>query len=259
MSVTSKPIITQILRKTGMEGGVNIYTTYDIGTQLQYIKSIINSNNHNFEEQILIGTDADTKFTQEIFYEDEEVPVPFIEDTWVTNFRIQGSYTEFYQLITVRKRNHKIHYANSTGTLTVRTAPEIYKEKKELYYCVLKTLNPSTSNWFEYDETITPTYSPSSDTSVIGSKIYYGITASSSIQPAEGHNPHDENYFELDNGVYTLTSDTTVDSGKTYYLLDVIEQENIDKTLVSTKNYTYEYTTDKYYRPVVNIVEEIDV
>ena len=133
MSAISKNIVTQLSKKTGGTGSSTEYEVYDIGAQLQYVSSIINSNNHNLEEQIVIGTDADTTFTQEELASDEEVLVPFVKETWTTNFRIANSTTDYYRLVTVRKRDHKFNLSIN-GTLTIISSPHIFKERKRLYY-----------------------------------------------------------------------------------------------------------------------------
>ena len=135
MNVTSKSIITQISKKTGSSNSENTYDTYNIGAQLQYVSAIINSNSHNLEEQILIGTDADTTFVQTNMTEgDAEVQQPFIQEIWTTNFRIQGNNNSYYKLVTTRKRDYKINFNSSTGNFNLNLAPQVFKEKKELFY-----------------------------------------------------------------------------------------------------------------------------
>jgi phage tail sheath protein FI len=81
----------------------------------------------------------------------------------------------------------------------------------------VKSSNPAEQGWYTHNA-LTDTYTPSADDHVIES-AYFALNATADTPST---NPHDESFYERSGSspyTYTLSSDTTVDSGKTYYLV----------------------------------------
>jgi len=86
--------------------------------------------------------------------------------------------------------------------------------------------NPSTSSWYEYDET-NHVYAVSEDTQVNTSKIYYTV-AETAAEPEPSDNPSSKGWYEKSGTTYTLSADTEVDAGKTYYVITPSAVTNVN-------------------------------
>ena len=68
---------------------------------------------------------------------------------------------------------------------------------------------------------------------------WFEVNAASAVTPVGTENPSEEGWYEEASGIYTITADTTIDSGKTYY--SVTFKLSTDRIADTTKGY---YTAD---------------
>ena len=86
--------------------------------------------------------------------------------------------------------------------------------------------NPSTSSWYEYDAEA-HSYAVSADTQVNTEKTYYTI-AEEEATPDPSDNPSTKGWYEKSGTTYTLSTDSEVDGGKTYYVVTPTTVSNAD-------------------------------
>ena len=155
--MSTQQIITSLTKKVGTTyGNPASYIEYPIGADIKYISSIINSNNHNLEEEIILDTDRDSFILQNIYDNDSTnvppITKPFLKEVSVNHYRI-NSTGDHYLIVHLIKKDKKISYDNSVGKLTVISEPDIHRDLTNLYYVVGDNLT-----WVSAKE-ITHTYS----------------------------------------------------------------------------------------------------
>ena len=109
--------------------------------------------------------------------------------------------------------------------------------------------NPSTKPWHEKNGS---KYEPSEDTVAFKTKTYYSIEAEAAT-PGGSEVPSTEGWYERSGSagayVYTLTTDTTVDSQKTYYAKSDVRLASAAKTALAALGFKFIATAPVVTRP----------
>ena len=106
------------------------YISTPVGPEVRYVGAQQNSNTHNLEEQLILGTDTDNLVTEEI-----KVTVgghTYFEKKISTDYKVDGSEDNYYTLEKTIKQELASTFNNNT--LTINISPNISEKIEKLSY-----------------------------------------------------------------------------------------------------------------------------
>ena len=177
-----------------------------------------------------------------LHYKDGEGTEPYIIHQYTDNDTGKISY--YYN-----ENEHLLPYTKSTDE-TVDTTKQYYTQRATKVVNIDIDSDPSSLDYYEKSGNI---YIPTTDTTVITGKDYYEVEYVEVTSPSG--NPKNNNYYEDTpeswqsiNSIYFQSSDTEVNSNKTYYIID-----NNDYIIV--ENPTGNPSEQSYYEmlPVIDM------
>lgn len=149
-----------------------------------------------------------------LYYKDGEGTEPYIIHQYTNNDTGEISY--YYD-----ENEHLLPYTKSIDE-TVDTTKQYYTQRATKVVDINVDLDPSSLDYYEKSGNI---YIPTTDTTVITGKDYYEVEYVEVTFPSG--NPKNNNYYEDTpeswqsiNSIYFQSSDTEVNSNKTYYIID---------------------------------------
>ena len=133
--MVNNAVITQLRRKESTG-----FTTTPIGAELKYVGAQQNSNTHNLEEQLILGTDKQTTITDTV-PEGEN----YLQRVEQTKYKTNASNANYYILNKTTQMELGAEFDENDNKLTLNLNPKTLSENETLTFYVNEGTTVSSS------------------------------------------------------------------------------------------------------------------